>query len=519
VVCSGRQYMGNDALGVHGEKEGYQPVPRRLGSQDAEVPAQRSPQAPVLEPLQHEPRRPRWQGGYQRAAIGLDLFAVVVSSALYTQWGTADNLIVLIIGSSVLVLTACALAVARAWDPLVFGHGSAEFTRLLRGFLGAVVVVALVSLGSELPEGRPWVFGVLPIAGAFAALGRFGLRRELHRRRRAGQAMARMLAVGTEESVAALITQTRRAPYEGWTVAAACTPTGSGTDGSRQIAGVPVVGDLDAAMSLARSGRFDAVSVARTPAWAPRRLQQLAWELEDTATELVVEPGLMEIAGPRLHVDSLDGLPLLRLTQPTFTGASRLLKELLDCFCALLLLLITAPLLIAISIAVALEDGGPVFFRQVRVGVGGREFKMIKFRSMVSDAEDLRGQLEDYNEGAGPLFKVRSDPRVTRVGRFLRRFSLDELPQLINVLGGSMSLVGPRPPLPSEVAGYAAEGRRRLLVKPGMTGVWQVSGRSDLSWEESLRLDLRYVENWTLALDARILLKTVRAVIKGEGAY
>jgi exopolysaccharide biosynthesis polyprenyl glycosylphosphotransferase len=527
--------MSNDALGVHHEGEMRAPARRAIGSQAAGPPHQRSIRQEAVQKAgegeasrttagnqgrseQHRPRSPRWQRRYRRAAVLSDLSAVVVSSALYTQWGSADNYMVVLIGSCVFMLTVGALAVAGAWDPLVFGHGSTEFTRLLHGFLGAAVVVALVSLGSQLPAGRPWVFGVLPIAGALAALGRIGLRRELHRRRRAGQAMARMLAVGTEESVAALIAQTRRAPYEGWTVAAACTPTGSGASGSRQIAGVPVIGDLDAVSSTARGGGFDAVSITQAPGWTPRRLQQLAWDIEDTDTELVVEPGLMEIAGPRLHVDSLDGLPLLRLTHPTFTGASRLLKELLDRFASLLLLVLTSPLLVAISIAVG-KDGGPVFYRQERVGVGGRTFKMIKFRSMVSNADELRADLEEYNEGAGPLFKLRSDPRVTAVGQFLRRFSLDELPQLINVLGGSMSLVGPRPPLPAEVAGYQAEGRRRLLVKPGMTGLWQVSGRSDLSWEETLRLDLRYVENWTLALDARILVKTVRAVLKGEGAY
>jgi lipopolysaccharide/colanic/teichoic acid biosynthesis glycosyltransferase len=253
------------------------------------------------------------------------------------------------------------------------------------------------------------------------------------------------------------------------------------------VAEVPVIGDLDAVAALARSRRFDIVSVALAPGITPRRLQQLARDLEDTQTELVVEPGLMEIAGPRLHVDSLDGLPLLWRTRPTFTGASSLLKGLLDRVAALLLLVVTAPLLIAIAIAVAL-DGGPIFVRQVRVGVGGREFKMIKFRS-------------------------RIDSRTSRMSQFLRRFSLDELPQLFNVLGGSMSLVGPRPPLPSEVAEYAAEGRRRLLVKPGMTGLRQVSGRSDMTWDEALRTDLRYVENWTLALDARIIVKTLRAVL------
>jgi exopolysaccharide biosynthesis polyprenyl glycosylphosphotransferase len=446
------------------------------------------------------------------------MIAVAVSSALYSQWGSATHQVVLVMGVTVLVLTAGALGVARAWDPLVLGHGSAEFSRLLRGFVGAAVIVALVSLASQLPAGRPWVFGVLPIAGALATLGRLGLRHELHRRRRAGTAMARVLAAGTEDAVAALVAQTRRAPYEGWTIIGACTPTGRGEGGGALVAEVPVIGDLDAVAALARSRQFDTVSVAQAPGFTPRRLQQLAWDLEDTQTELVVEPGLMEIAGPRLHIDSLDGLPLLRLTRPTFTGASRLLKGLLDRVAALLLLAVTAPLLIAIAIAVAL-DGGPIFFRQVRVGVGRREFKMIKFRSMVCNAEELRPRLLRQNEGAGPMFKMRTDPRITRIGQFLRRFSLDELPQLFNVLGGSMSLVGPRPPLPSEVAEYAAEGRRRLLVKPGMTGLWQVSGRSDLTWDEALRLDLRYVENWTLALDARILVKTIRAVLKGDGAY
>jgi exopolysaccharide biosynthesis polyprenyl glycosylphosphotransferase len=470
--------MGNDA--VHVEHPLWPASYPRLDRPSARKPVSRTPP------------RSRWQRGYRRAAIVVDLLAVVVSAALYAQWGSATIPVVLGLGAVVLVLSACALGVARAWDPLVFGHGSAEFSRLLRGFLGAAIVVALVSLASQLPAGRPWVFGVLPIAGAIATAGRLGLRWELHRRRRAGMALARVLAVGTEEAVAALVAQTRRAPHHGWRITAACTPTGRGEDGGPELAGVPVVGDLDAVAGLTRSLEFEAVSVVQAPGWSPRRLQQLAWDLEETDTELVVEPGLMEVAGPRLHVDSLDGLPLLRLTHPTFTGASRLLKGMIDRAASVLILLVIAPLLIAVAIAVAL-DGGPVFFRQTRVGVGGREFKMIKFRSMVPDAERLRADLLAQNEGAGPLFKMRRDPRITRVGLFLRRYSLDELPQLFNVLGGSMSLVGPRPPLPSEVAGYAAEAWRRLLVKPGMTGLWQVSGRSDLSWEEALRLDLRYV--------------------------
>jgi exopolysaccharide biosynthesis polyprenyl glycosylphosphotransferase len=502
--------MGSDSLGVDREQGMHLPVPGAPGPGS-------SSRSPVSDAWSRAGRS-RWQRWYRGAAVVSDLVAVLASSALYAQWGSASMSIVVAIGGVVLLLTACALGLARAWDPLVFGHGSTEFTRLLRGFLSAAVVVALVSLAFQLPQGRPWVFGVLPIAGALAAAGRLALRQELHRRRRAGQAMSSVLAVGNEEAVAALVGQTQRVPHEGWMVVAACTPTGLGENGGRHVAGVPVVGDLDSVSTLALTQRFNTISVTQAPGWTPKRLQRLAWDLEDTQTELVVEPGLMEIAGPRLHVDSLDGLPLLRLSHPTFTGASRLLKGLLDRFGTLLILLLTAPMLIAIAIAVAL-DGGPVFFRQTRVGVGGRTFKMMKFRSMVANAEELRADLLEYNDGAGPLFKMRVDPRITRVGRILRRFSLDELPQLFNVLGGSMSLVGPRPPLPAEVEGYAREARRRLRVKPGLTGLWQVSGRSDLSWEEALRLDLRYVENWTLAMDARILLKTVRAVINGSGAY
>jgi exopolysaccharide biosynthesis polyprenyl glycosylphosphotransferase len=261
------------------------------------------------------------------------------------------------------------------------------------------------------------------------------------------------------------------------------------------------------------------VAVTADAYWTPRRLQQLAWELEGSHAELVVAPVLMEVAGPRLHVTGVLGMPLLRLSAPVFTGARRVVKEVVDRVGGMFMLTLLSPFLLFLALCIKVNDRGPVFYRQRRIGKDGKAFTMVKFRTMRTDAEARRIDLLAMNEAQGPLFKMRKDPRVTRVGAVLRRYSLDELPQLFNVIIGSMSLVGPRPPLPEETERYGPDARRRLLVKPGLTGLWQVSGRSDLPWEESVRLDLRYVEDWSLALDALILWKTVRAVLKGQGAY
>ena len=249
-------------------------------------------------------------------------------------------------------------------------------------------------------------------------------------------------------------------------------------------------------------------------------LRRLAWDLEGSGVDLVVSPGLVQVAGPRLHVRPLCGLQLLHVEEPELVGGRRVVKAAIDRVGALVALLLLAPLLIGTAIAVRMTSPGPMLFTQARVGKDGREFTLRKFRTMSADAEQLLVKMRASNvHGAGVLFKVRQDPRVTPLGRWLRRFSVDELPQLVNVLLGDMSLVGPRPPLPSEVARYGDGVHRRLLVKPGLTGLWQIRGRSDLSWDESIQLDLRYVENWSLALDVMILCKTMTAVLGGRGAY
>ncbi|HEX4356784.1 MAG TPA: sugar transferase [Pseudonocardia sp.] len=476
------------------------------------------PRAPAPAPPVKRIFKPRWETQYARAVIASDLAAMLAMLAVGVWIGIGETghtpHLSLIMAAIIAPGFICAMAAARAWEPRVFGSGSEEYSRLLKAVVSSSVVLALVGLAFDVHSVRPWVFAIIPGGGALATVGRYALRRSLHRRRSRGACLWPVLAVGSEDSIADLIARTRRALHHGWTITAACTPAGAEGD----IAGVPVVGDLDSVSSVVAAGECGVVAVAPAPGWTPRRLHELAWDLEGTGVDLVVHPGLMEVSGPRLHVSPVDGLPLLRLTEPTFSGIPRLVKAAMDLLGAFLLLLILAPLLLVIYLAVR-ADGGPALFLQTRIGRDGQPFRMLKYRTMIVGAEHLRESLNGRNEGFGPLFKIRNDPRVTGVGGWLRKYSLDELPQLFNVVLGSMSLVGPRPPLPSEVAGYARDAQRKLLVKPGLTGLWQISGRSDLSWEESLRLDLRYVENWTLALDGLILWKTIKAVISGDGAY
>ncbi|HEY0638692.1 MAG TPA: sugar transferase [Pseudonocardiaceae bacterium] len=452
----------------------------------------------------------------------IDLSIIAIASLLgvvVTRARATEDHLPLAMGLLTAVALVGGLALSRAWESWTLGQGAEEFRRVGRGIAGAGVAIALVALALDAPQVRPWVFGVVPGVLLVAAPMRYALRRVLHRRRRAGRCMLPVLAAGSVEEIADLVDRTRREPYNGWRIEAACTPGGQDEDGTGQVAGVPVVGDLDDLAERVVQGGYRVVAVVPDQRWTRRRLQQLTWQLETTAAEVVVAPVLAEVTGPRLHVAPVFGLPLLRVATPRFVGVRWVIKNLLDRAAASLGVLLIAPVLLGIAAAIWLHDRGPVFYRQTRVGRDGRTFSMIKFRSMVTGADALRVALAEANEGAGPLFKMRKDPRITPIGATLRRYSLDELPQLFNVIGGSMSLVGPRPPLPAEVAVYPPDMRRRLKVKPGLTGLWQVSGRSDLSWTESMRLDLRYVENWSLALDLAILWKTVGAVRRGEGAY
>lgn len=419
-----------------------------------------------------------------------------------------------------LALTAAwwlVLLVHGAYDVHRLGHGPEEYRAIASATLRVFAVVALFSYAFRLQIARGYVLIALPVGLVGLLVARWLWRRWLGVHRSRGHLTHDVLVVGDIDHIRDLVMTLASAPDAGYRVVAACCSTGA-----RNVGGVPVVADEEDAARVAQELGVDVVACASSSRLGPRGLRRLGWDLEGTGTQLVVVPGLTDVAGPRVLTRPVAGLPLLHVEAPVFSGPKLVLKTTIDILGAWILVIMLSPLLVGIAMVIWLQDRGPVLFFQKRVGLRGEPFPMAKFRSMVVDAETRLPSLVSGLPGdgdRGPLFKMRDDPRVTRVGGFIRRWSLDELPQLFNVLRGEMSLVGPRPPLPSEVEQYGSDVRRRLLVKPGMTGLWQVSGRSDLSWDESVRFDLYYVENWSVLSDLMILWRTVSAVARGSGAY
>jgi exopolysaccharide biosynthesis polyprenyl glycosylphosphotransferase len=414
------------------------------------------------------------------------------------------------------VLWCASVALAGGYEPRYFGAGSDEFRRVLNAGVGLAAGVAIASYALKIDFARGYFLVALPSVVVFDLAARYRLRKRLHKQRIQGACMQRVVAVGHAPAVADLVATLRRDKFNGLNVVGACL---AGRTMLKEIAGVPVYGGLGSVSTAVALVGADTVAVLACPEMNGIRLRELAWELEETDTDLCVAPALIDVAGPRTTIRPVAGLPLLQLDHPELAGGKQVIKAGFDRLAAGLALTVLAPLFLVIALAIRLDDHGPVFFKQTRVGRDGQTFRLFKFRTMVVDAERRKQELLTLNEGAGVLFKMRRDPRVTKAGASLRRWSLDELPQLFNVLKGDMSLVGPRPALPDEVARYGDHMRRRLVVKPGITGLWQVSGRSGLSAEEATRLDLRYVDNWSIMLDLQILWKTFSAVTGGSGAY
>lgn len=415
---------------------------------------------------------------------------------------------------------AC-LRLFDSYDFRMLGHGPEEYRSVIKATFVLFATIAILSYALKLEVARGYVVVALPLGVLALVLSHWFWRQWLVRHRLHGRHSNATIVVGTRARASVLIRSLQIHAGAGYRVIGACVTDGAD---SGPIAGIPVLGPAEAAAAMARRENAATVVVASSPT-TEGGLRNLAWQLEGSGTNLVVVPGLVDVAGPRVRTRPIDGHALLLIEQPVFTGPKLFAKTIFDRVGSAVILILLGPALLVLAFLVWRQDRGPVFFRQQRVGLNGHHFPMTKFRSMVVHAEQMRAEVAAresvrvVNKDSGPLFKVRDDPRITPLGRFLRKYSLDELPQLFDVLRGDMSLVGPRPPLPCEVAQYEVDVRRRLLVKPGMTGLWQINGRSELSWEESVRFDLYYVENWSIVSDLVILWRTGKAVFAGAGAY
>jgi exopolysaccharide biosynthesis polyprenyl glycosylphosphotransferase len=459
-----------------------------------------------------------WTRDYLRRAALADLGCAIfgVFAAAQLRFGNDVTGPYMALSLALPMAWLAAIWLAGGYDVRFIGTGSDEYRKILNAGVGLTAAIAVFSYAVNLEVSRGYVLIALPATMLLDLVSRYAIRKRLHRQRAAGRCMLSVVAVGHETAVADLVNELGRDRYHGLTVAGACVAQPSEC---AKVAGVPVYGGLDDITTAVKAFGADTVAVLACPEMDGIRLRSLAWELEKTGTDLCVSPALLDVAGPRTTVRPTAGLTLLHVDHPQLSGLRLLVKGLFDRCVAAVALMVLFPLMAILALTIWLHDRGPALFTQTRVGKDGRTFRIYKFRTMVVDAEKRKAELLASNDNDGILFKIRNDPRITAVGVYLRRWSIDELPQLVNIFLGEMSLVGPRPALPDEAAQYADHVRRRLVVKPGLTGLWQVNGRSDLTWDESIRLDLRYVENWSFALDLQILWKTISVFLRRSGAY
>lgn len=414
-----------------------------------------------------------------------------------------------------------------SWSQSILGAGPAEYQKVTRATLITFLSIALISYLTKAEIARGYLLLTLPIGIVLLLIARRFWRGVLIRRRARGRYCKKAVVVGSVKSSDELCAKLALHPEAGLTVVGAFLSQHSiPMTESQQLtlteSGVPIWGGIDDLLPVIRGQHIDSVIVGSADELSPMDVRKLGWELMPRRENLYLAANIFDIAGPRLSLKPVSGLSLIEVDEPQLTGLNRFLKRAIDIVLSLVALILAIPLFIGVAIAIKRFDGKSVFFVQERIGRHGRPFKMVKFRTMRVSAEREVPELLDADHdiaGNTVLFKLKDDPRVTKPGVWLRRYSIDELPQLLNVLVGQMSLVGPRPPLKSEVAQYDTHVKSRFLVKPGITGLWQISGRSDLSWEESVRADLSYVQNWSIASDLLILLRTIRVVVSGRGAY
>ncbi|WP_062466023.1 sugar transferase [Demequina maris] len=471
----------------------------------------------------------RWVKPLQRRILIADVFVVTMVMVLAHGVRFGWDPFARMAGPSSPAYVWVTVAVSAMWilqlswthsrDLRILGQGPEEYQRVGAAGLRTFAAVAIVGFLTHWQVSRGYLLFAIPVG----TLALFGYRRAwrlwIAEQRRMGRLRQRAVIVGPRRTVEQVISRLRFTSLEhSFEVVGVCLTGADAAQGS-EVSDVPVLGSISGAPDAAANAAAEYIILVGTEEVSLREARRLEWALEESGIGLIVAPTVADITVPRVAVRQVAGLPFMHVEPPQFTGAARVIKEVADRVGAALALMVLSLPFAAIAIAVRISSPGPVLFRQERVGLGHEPFEMLKFRTMYVDAEERLAEIEAANEGNGVHFKMHDDPRVTPVGRFLRRLSLDELPQLINVLKGDMSIVGPRPPLAREVEKWDDHVGRRQLVKPGITGLWQVSGRSDLAWDESVRLDLHYTQNWSLGLDAIILMRTVWAVVAGRGAY
>jgi exopolysaccharide biosynthesis polyprenyl glycosylphosphotransferase len=451
------------------------------------------------------------------------VLVALVAVALRTGWGwfTQNELNVRdnfwIAGPLMLLGWIAVIATLGGYRERLFGSGPEEYKILVSASLVSAGLTGVASYLTKFELSRSF-YGLVYVLGAVTLVAeRHLLRRTIHQARRHGSLRNEVIIAGTPTNIDEIARVLSRESWLGYRVLGALVPKPQLADETPR--GTPILGTTDHCLDILHSTDADVIFVAGGALDGPDQMRELVWELEQRNVQVVVAPSVTDVSRERIRVRPIAGLPLVHIDPPRHVLASRRAKRMFDITMTMLILLVLAPTILAIATAVKLYDRGPVFFRQTRTGRDGHEFSCLKFRTMVMDAEEQLRRLKTEQGFDGVLFKMKDDPRVTKPGRLLRRLSLDELPQLLNVLRGDMSLVGPRPPLPAEVETYDRFIRRRLHVRPGMTGLWQVSGRSDLTWDESVRLDLYYVDNWSMLQDVAILGKTLGAVVRSRGAY
>jgi exopolysaccharide biosynthesis polyprenyl glycosylphosphotransferase len=439
------------------------------------------------------------------------LFGLLLSARAST-WAIDPRLAVYAMPPVISLLWLGLLALRGSFDRRIIGLGTEEIRRVTSATLLTFAVVAGISYLIRADISRAYAFVSLPLGLVLIVSSRFLWRGWLYRRRARGDFMYRTVVVGGGAGVGELERRLTDNSYAGYQVTARYVAPLTG--------GAGLTDWLDGLDDLLASEHATALALSLPPsdALASEAIHQIAWRIEGRAIELLMAPAVLDITGPRLSVRPAAGLPLLHLNEAVLSRSQAFSKRALDIIGAAVLLVLLSPVLLACTVAVRVSSRGPVVFRQRRIGRGGEEFTVLKFRTMVDGADAMRAGLRDTSGGNDPMFKLAGDPRITATGAFLRRWSLDELPQLVNVIRGHMSLVGPRPHPLDDVDRYEAEAYRRLALKPGLTGLWQVQGRSELSWREALHLDMYYVETWTLSGDLVLLARTVRAVVQGRGA-